>query len=71
MTSIKNVERDGTIRLIDDSGLGAESGNYTMRPLALAREEAGTGAYIDTEGPRIENKLERACGTNGYTAICP
>ncbi len=45
--------------------------NYTMRPLALAREEPGTGAYIDTEGPRIENKLERACGTNGWAVICP
>jgi hypothetical protein len=46
-------------------------GTDTMRPLALAREEPGTGAYIDTEGPRIENKLERACGTNGWAVICP
>src|SRR5712671_5860827 len=33
-------------------------GNFTMRPLALAKKEPGTGAYIDTEGLRIENKLE-------------
>ena len=41
-------------------------GNYTTRPLTLARKEPGTGAYIDTEGSRIENRLERACGTNGW-----
>ena len=45
--------------------------NYTVRPLALARKEPGTGAYIDAEGPRIENRLERACGTNGWAVICP
>jgi hypothetical protein len=31
----------------------------------FCQERPGTGAYIDTEGPRIENKPERACGTNG------
>ena len=46
-------------------------GNYTMRPLALAKKEPGTWAYIDTEGLRIENKLEPACGTNGWAMICP
>jgi len=42
-----------------------------MRPLALAKKEPGTWAYIDTEGLRIENKLEPACGTNGWAMICP
>jgi hypothetical protein len=34
-------------------------------PSGSGQERPGTGAYIDTEGPRIENKPERACGTNG------
>ena len=48
-----------------------EKGTTPCAPLALSRKEPGTGAYIDTEGPRIENKLERACGTNGWAVICP
>ena len=49
----------------------ARKGNYAVRPLALAGREPGTGAYIDTEGPRIENTPERARGTNGWAVICP
>ena len=45
--------------------------DYTMRPLVLARKEPGSGAYIDAEAPRIENRPERACGTNGWAVICP
>lgn len=48
-----------------------EKGNYTMLPLALSRKEPGTGVYIDAEERRIENRLERACGTNGWAVICP
>ena len=42
-----------------------------MRPLALARKEPGTGAYIDAEGRRIENRLERVGGTYGRSVIWP
>jgi hypothetical protein len=42
-----------------------EKGASLMRSLALARKDSGTGDYIDTEGPRIENKPGRACGTKG------
>jgi hypothetical protein len=39
--------------------------------LGSGQEEPGTGAYIDAEGRRIENRPERACGTNGWAVICP
>jgi hypothetical protein len=42
-----------------------------MRPLALAEKNLAQGAYIDAEAPRIENRPERACGTNGWAVICP
>ncbi len=42
-----------------------------MRPLALARKEPGTGAYIDAAGRRIENRLERVGGTYGRSVIWP
>ena len=35
------------------------------------QEKTGTSAYVDAEGPKIENKLERACGTKGRSVIWP
>src|SRR6266478_7216508 len=40
-------------------------------PSGSGRKEPGTGAYIDAEAPRIENRPERAFGTNGWAEICP
>ena len=35
------------------------------------KQKSGTGAYVETEEPRIENGLERVRGTYGWAVICP
>ncbi len=44
---------------------GKEDGTTLCALSGSGQERPGTGPYIDTKGPRIENKPERACGTNG------
>jgi hypothetical protein len=51
--------------------LRASQGIGRCAPQPLASPACASARNIDAGGPRIENKLERACGTNGRSVIWP